>query len=121
MRLFSVGKTFLKPKVVEEKVFVKRKPRRPDRLGKLPKCRPQSAPSFRPKSAASEKVQDKGSKAEPFMNYGGGAVDRSLGDKKTFNVRASSAVRDPLCIQIIITHDICFWNMTDPLCLLNEP
>lgn len=84
-----VGKTFVKPKVVEEQAFFKRRPKRPDRLCKMPKARPQSAPGSRPKSAATEKPA---SGSKPFYNYGGGAVDESLGQKKTFNVRASSAV-----------------------------
>lgn len=91
----------MKPKVVEEKAFVQQRPRRPDRVGKLPLARPASAPSARPKSAASEKpgakpkVENNGE--QPFYNYGGGAVDRTLGEKKTFNVRASSAVSTGVC------------------------
>ncbi|KAH3794448.1 uncharacterized protein LOC127836984 [Dreissena polymorpha] len=82
------GKTFLKPKQVDEKVFVKRlKPRRPDRVSNPAAARPQSAPSRRPKSASSPAPPP-----QPFLNYGSGSNDQTLGDKKTFNVRASSAV-----------------------------
>ena len=96
-----VGKTFLKPKMVEEKVFVQRKPRRPDRLCKVPKARPQTAPSSRPRTAVS--FDHANDKVKPFMNYGGGADDLSLGAKKTFNVRASSAVSFILILNVHTT------------------
>ncbi|XP_052766072.1 uncharacterized protein LOC128207277 [Mya arenaria] len=93
-----LGKTFAKPKVTDEKCFVKRsKPRRPDRVGKLSGARPLSAPGARPKSApppatANERPVSQAGPSHPFYNYGGGAGNRVLGDKKTFNVRASAAV-----------------------------
>lgn len=81
-----LGKTFVKPKAAEDKLFVKcSRPRRPDRQNKLPKCRPQSAPGSRPVSQSVETTK-------PFYNFGAGSKDTSTGDKKTFNVRASSAV-----------------------------
>jgi len=93
--MFTVGKTFAQPKAADDKLFVKRiKPQRPDRA-RIP-LRPKSAPSSRPKSAlptsASEKEAAPSSHAQPFYNYGCGAGNRELGDKKTFNVRASTAV-----------------------------
>lgn len=81
-----LGKTFVTPKQADDKVFVKSvKPRRPDRVNKVPRSRPQSAPASRP---ASQQV----AKSHPFYNYGCGDRERETGDKKTFNVRASSAV-----------------------------
>lgn len=81
-----MGKTFLKPKPADDKVFVKcSRPRRPDRVKKIPKCRPVSAPLSRPQS-------DLMAKSQPFLNYGCGDRELETGDKKTFNVRASSAV-----------------------------
>ncbi|XP_045181996.2 centriole, cilia and spindle-associated protein-like [Mercenaria mercenaria] len=82
----ALGKTFLKPKQADHKVFVKRsKPLRPDRQGKVPRARPQSAPSARP---LAQGVETK----KPFYNYGAGTDNTCTGNKKTFNVRASSAV-----------------------------
>lgn len=67
-------------------MFVKcSKPRRPDRQGKVPQARPQSAPSARPLAQGVENSQ-------PFLNFGCGSSNRSLGDKKTFNVKAACAV-----------------------------
>ena len=81
-----MGKTFSKPKQAGDKMFVSRsKPHRPDRQGKVPRARPKSAPSARPLAQGVEINQ-------PFYNFGSGTNDTCTGDKKTFNVRASSAV-----------------------------
>lgn len=85
---FSVGKTFVKPQKVDEKTFVRKsKPRRPDRLNKIPKLqiRPKSAPPSR--QSNQEPVR-----SQPFLAYGCGADERETSTKKTFNIRASSAV-----------------------------
>ncbi|XP_060596424.1 centriole, cilia and spindle-associated protein-like isoform X1 [Ruditapes philippinarum] len=81
-----LGKTFAKPKQADDKVFVSKiKPHRPDRQGKIPRARPQSAPSARPLAQGVVTMN-------PFYNFGSGTNDACTGDKKTFNVRASSAV-----------------------------
>lgn len=84
----KMGKTFIKPQKVDEKIFVKKsKPRRPDRLNKVPRIqiRPKSAP-------ASRQSNQEPAKSQPFLAYGCGAAERETSTKKTFNVRASSAV-----------------------------
>ena len=86
--IISVGKTFVKAQKVDEKIFVKKsKPRRPDRLNKVPRIqiRPNSAP-------ASRQSNQEPAKSQPFLAYGCGAAERETSTKKTFNVRASSAV-----------------------------
>ena len=84
----SVGKTFIKPQKVDEKMFVKKsRPKRPDRLNKVPRLqvRPKSAPP--PQQSAKEPAKPK-----PFIAYGCGSAEKETGVQKTFNVRASSAV-----------------------------
>ena len=83
-----MGKTFVKPQKVDEKTFVRKsKPRRPDRLNKIPRLqiRPKSAPPSR--QSNQEPVR-----SQPFLAYGCGADERETSTKKTFNIRASSAV-----------------------------
>lgn len=84
----KLGKTFVKPQKVDEKTFVRKsKPRRPDRLNKIPKLQ------IRPKSAPQSRQSDQEpSHSQPFLAYGCGAEERETNTKKTFNVRASSAV-----------------------------
>lgn len=84
----KMGKTFIKPQKVDEKIFVKKsRPRRPDRINKVPRIqiRPKSAPSSRQSNREPTKSQ-------PFLAYGCGDNERETSTKKTFNVRASSAV-----------------------------
>ena len=84
----TVGKTFIKPQKVDEKIFVKKsRPRRPDRLNKVPRLqvRPKSAPP-------AQQPAKEPAKHQPFIAYGCGAAERETGIQKTFNVRASSAV-----------------------------
>ena len=89
-----MGKTFVKPKMVDDKVFVKRsKPHRPDRCDKIPAARPKSAPADRLVSQSQEPEKNK----VPFLAFGCGVNSRNLGNKKTFNVRATSAVRFKNC------------------------
>lgn len=77
-------KTFVKPKKSVQKDFGKvPRPKRPDRQDKIPRARPTSAPALRGTCTA---------RSEPFVAYGCGARDDTLGEKKTFNIRASSAV-----------------------------
>ena len=83
-----MGKTFIKPQKVDEKMFVKKsRPKRPDRLNKVPRLqvRPKSAPP--PQQSAKEPAKPK-----PFIAYGCGSAEKETGVQKTFNVRASSEV-----------------------------
>ncbi|KAK3591817.1 hypothetical protein CHS0354_007670 [Potamilus streckersoni] len=89
--------TLQQPKKVDDKTFAyKLRPKRPDRLRKLPKARPFSAamekskrksPPQRPASASPEQP--------PFAMYGVSETGRDVGMQRTFNVRASKEVVNP--------------------------
>lgn len=84
----KLGKPCIKPQKVDEKTFIRKsKPRRPDRLNRVPRIQ------IRPKSAPTSRQSDQEpAKSEPFLAYGCGAHGWETSTKKTFNVRASSAV-----------------------------
>jgi len=86
----------LKPKKVDEKVFVKRSEQQ-----KANGKKSNRVASSRPKTAPATQTSTETGKRAPFLLYGCGVSERVLGAQRTHNVRSSTAVTS-----LIINYDL---------------